>query len=52
MLNTLLHEFAHHLDVHLFGWPDTPHTRGFYWRSTPSTTWPCGTTATSGKPLV
>lgn len=32
MLNTLLHEFAHHLDVHLFGWPDTPHTRGFYWR--------------------
>ncbi len=32
MLNTLLHEFAHHLDVHLFGWSDTPHTRGFYWR--------------------
>ena len=32
MLNTLLHEFAHHLDVKLFGWSDTPHTRGFYWR--------------------
>ena len=32
LLNTLLHEFAHHLDVRLFGWPDTPHTRGFYWR--------------------
>ncbi|OYV97767.1 MAG: hypothetical protein B7Z68_02670, partial [Acidobacteria bacterium 21-70-11] len=26
MLNTLLHEFAHHLDVRLFGWSDTPHT--------------------------
>ena len=32
MLNTLLHEFAHHLDVNRFGWSDTPHTRGFYWR--------------------
>ena len=32
MLNTLLHELAHHLDVRLFGWSDTPHTRGFYWR--------------------
>ncbi len=32
MLNTLLHEFLHHLDVKLFAWPDTPHTRGFYWR--------------------
>ncbi|HQT94683.1 MAG TPA: prolyl oligopeptidase family serine peptidase, partial [Thermoanaerobaculaceae bacterium] len=28
MLNTLLHEFAHHLDVRLFGLDDTPHTRG------------------------
>jgi len=27
-----LHEFAHHLDVRLFGWPETPHTRGFFWR--------------------
>ena len=32
MLNSLLHEFAHHLDVHLFGWSDTAHARGFYWR--------------------
>jgi hypothetical protein len=32
LLNTHLHELAHHLDVHLFGRPDTPHTRGFYWR--------------------
>jgi hypothetical protein len=31
-LNTLLHEFCHHLDVHSFGWPATPHTRGFFWR--------------------
>ncbi len=32
LLNTLLHEFCHHLDVKRFGWPDTPHTRGFYGR--------------------
>ncbi len=31
-LNTLLHEFCHHLDVHAFGWPSTPHTRGFFTR--------------------
>jgi hypothetical protein len=32
LLNTILHEFCHHLDVKRFGWPDTPHTRGFYCR--------------------
>ncbi len=32
LLNTLLHEFCHHLDVKRFGLPDTPHTRGFYGR--------------------
>lgn len=32
LLNTLLHEFCHHLDVKRFGWPDTPHTRGFFAR--------------------
>ena len=32
LLNTLLHEFCHHLDVKRFGWPDTPHTRGFFGR--------------------
>jgi hypothetical protein len=32
LLNTLLHEFCHHLDVLRFGWPETPHTRGFYCR--------------------
>ncbi len=32
LLNTLLHEFCHHLDVRRFGWTDTPHTRGFFGR--------------------
>jgi hypothetical protein len=32
LLNTILHEFCHHLDVKRFGWPDTPHTRGFFQR--------------------
>jgi hypothetical protein len=31
-LNTLLHELCHHLDVRAFGWPATPHTRGFFAR--------------------
>ncbi|MDX2021705.1 MAG: hypothetical protein SF187_15795 [Deltaproteobacteria bacterium] len=32
LLNTLVHEFLHHLDVKHFGCADTPHTRGFYTR--------------------
>jgi hypothetical protein len=32
-LSTLCHEFCHHLDLKLFGFPDTPHTRGFYMRT-------------------
>jgi hypothetical protein len=32
LLNTLLHEFCHHLDVLALELPDTPHTRGFYTR--------------------
>ena len=32
LLNTLLHEFCHHLDVVKLGFCDTPHTRGFYAR--------------------
>ena len=32
LLNTLLHEYCHHLDVVALGWPDTPHTRGFFAR--------------------
>jgi hypothetical protein len=32
-LSTLCHEFCHHLDFHLFGFPDSWHTRGFYERT-------------------
>jgi hypothetical protein len=32
LLNTLLHEFCHHLDVRQLGFPSTPHTRGFFIR--------------------
>ena len=52
MLNTLLHEFAHHLDVKLFAWSDTPHTRGFYWRVDALYHLALGTPAEKRKPLV
>jgi hypothetical protein len=32
-LSTLCHEFCHHLDRELFGFRNTPHTRGFYERA-------------------
>jgi hypothetical protein len=32
LLNTLLHEFCHHLDRQQLGYPSTPHTRGFFHR--------------------
>jgi hypothetical protein len=32
LLNTLLHEFCHHLDVKALGFSSTPHTRGFFGR--------------------
>jgi hypothetical protein len=32
LLNTLLHEFCHHLDCTRLGWPQSYHTRGFYTR--------------------
>jgi hypothetical protein len=32
LLNTLLHEFCHHLDVKALGLDETPHTRGFFAR--------------------
>jgi hypothetical protein len=32
-LNTLCHEFCHHLDYHRFGFSDSWHTRGFYERT-------------------
>ncbi len=31
-LRTLLHEFCHHLDYHLYRLPDSYHTEGFYKR--------------------
>ena len=52
MLNTLLHEFAHHLDVQLFGYSETPHTRGFYWRVDALYHLALGTPADKRKPLV
>ena len=32
LLNTLLHEFCHHLDRKLLGYPNSMHTRGFFHR--------------------
>jgi hypothetical protein len=32
LLNTMLHEFCHHLDIRQLGFPNTPHTRGFFSR--------------------
>jgi hypothetical protein len=32
-LSTLCHEFCHHLDLQLFNFPDSWHTRGFYERA-------------------
>jgi hypothetical protein len=31
--STLCHEFCHHLDSERLGFPDSPHTRGFYERA-------------------
>ena len=32
LLNTLLHEFCHHLDCTRLSCPESFHTRGFFWR--------------------
>ena len=32
LLNTLLHEFCHHLDCARLSMPQSYHTRGFFWR--------------------
>jgi hypothetical protein len=32
LLNTLLHEFCHHLDTARLSLPQSYHTRGFFWR--------------------
>jgi hypothetical protein len=52
LLNTLVHELAHHLDVHLFGWPETSHTRGFYGRVDELYHLALATPAERRKPLV
>jgi hypothetical protein len=51
-LNTLLHEFCHHLDVHAFAWPSTPHTRGFFGRIDELYHLALGTTPELRKPLA
>ncbi|HEX7508518.1 MAG TPA: hypothetical protein VF550_17215 [Polyangia bacterium] len=52
LLNTLLHEFCHHLDVKRFGWPDTPHTRGFFCRIDDLYHMALATPADQRRPLV
>jgi hypothetical protein len=52
LLNTLLHEFCHHLDVRQLGLPDTPHTRGFYTRIDGLYHLALGTPADKRRPLV
>ena len=52
LLNTILHEFCHHLDVRRLGWPDTPHTRGFYGRVDELYHLALGTPAAARRPLV
>jgi hypothetical protein len=49
---TLLHKCARHLDVRLFGWSDTPHTRGSCWRVDALVRLALGTLAETRKPLV
>jgi hypothetical protein len=52
LLNTLLHEFCHHLDVRALRLPDTPHTRGFFARIDHLYHLALGTPATRRKPLI
>jgi hypothetical protein len=52
LLNTLLHEFCHHLDVKRLGWPDTPHTRGFFGRVDDLYHLALATPAADRRPLV
>jgi hypothetical protein len=52
LLNTLLHEFCHHLDVRQLGFPDTPHTRGFFTRIDALYHLALATPADKRKPLV
>jgi hypothetical protein len=52
LLNTLLHEFCHHLDVEGLGLPETPHTRGFYHRIDGLYHLALGTPPAEQRPLV
>jgi hypothetical protein len=52
LLNTLLHEFCHHLDVHRLGYSDSPHTRGFFGRIDGLYHLALNTPAEKRKPLV
>jgi hypothetical protein len=52
LLNTLLHEFCHHLDIRSLGFADTPHTRGFFTRIDGLYHLALDTPAEKRKPLV
>jgi hypothetical protein len=51
LLNTLLHEFCHHLDCTRLGWPQSYHTRGFYTRIDHLYHHALGTPPTARRPL-
>lgn len=51
LLNTLLHEFCHHLDCTRLRCPESYHTRGFYWRIDHLYHLVLGTPAGKRKPL-
>jgi hypothetical protein len=52
LLNTLLHELCHHLDVRALALPETPHTRGFFARVDDLYHLALATPAERRKPLV
>jgi hypothetical protein len=51
LLNTLLHEFCHHLDCTRLGWPQSYHTRGFFTRIDHLYHHALGTAPASRRPL-
>jgi len=51
LLNTLLHEFCHHLDCKRLGWPQSYHTRGFFTRIDHLYHHALGTPAGARRPL-
>lgn len=52
LLNTLLHEFCHHLDNKLWSCPESPHTRGFFARVDHLYHHALGTPVEERRPLV